>query len=207
MRIVLVRHGETSGNASRTFQMPETPLSPRGMAQADRLAGRLAADGVAQVVSSDYARARMTAEAVSAASGAPLRLTPGLRERNFGALRGRPYAEIDLDPFAPDYVPPGGESWAALHARVDAAWEALVLLVRSGLDGDLVVVTHGLVCLSLVSRRLLLPDDLKAPAGFANTSVTIVDAEPPWRVSRVNCTAHLDDPGSPVQDEAALGRA
>jgi hypothetical protein len=29
------------------------------------------------------------------------------------------------------------------------------------------------------------------PTGFANTSLTIIDPEPPWRVERVNCTEHL----------------
>jgi len=34
MAIFLIRHGETLGNASRTVQLPDNPLSPRGVAQA-----------------------------------------------------------------------------------------------------------------------------------------------------------------------------
>ena len=34
MSIFLIRHGETLGNASRTVQLPDNPLSPRGIAQA-----------------------------------------------------------------------------------------------------------------------------------------------------------------------------
>jgi len=45
---------------------------------------------------------------------------PGLRERDYGALRGVPYASISGDIFAPDFEPPAGETWAAFHARVDA---------------------------------------------------------------------------------------
>jgi broad specificity phosphatase PhoE len=63
---------------------------------------------------------------------------------------------------------------------------------RAARGGDLVVVTHGLVCHSLVRRRLSLAPPLEPPAGFANTGLTIIDPEPPWRVVRVNCTVHLD---------------
>lgn len=192
MRIFLVRHGETRANATRVLQVPETPLSERGIAQAERLAARLSQRAIARVVSSDLARARMTAECVVAATGAPLSLDPRLQERNFGDLRGTPYAELEVDPFAPGYVPPRGESWDDLHARADAAWQGVLELVRETPRGDVVVVTHGLVCHSLVQRRLALGPGLEAPAGFANTAVTIIDPEPPWRVERVNCTLHLD---------------
>jgi probable phosphoglycerate mutase len=189
--ILLVRHGETELNAARVLQLPETPLSARGIAQAERLGRRLAEHPVAAIVSSDLARARMTAEAVAAATGAPVSLEAKLQERNFGDLRGTPYAELDEDPFAPGYVPPGGESWEDLHARVDAAWDLVLAAARAAGSGDLVVVTHGLVCHSLIRRRLSVAPPLVLPAGFANTSLTIVDPQPPWRVTRVNCTEHL----------------
>ncbi len=192
--IVLVRHGETDGNARRVLQHPEAPLSERGLAQARRVAARLAASRVARILSSDYARALQTAESIRDVCGAPLAIEVGLRERNFGDLRGRAYADLAaerVDPFAPDYLPPGGESWDALHRRVDAVWEA-VCAAAGGLDGDLVVVTHGLVCHSLVSRRLDLGELGPAPSGFGNTALTIADALPPWRVRLLGCTAHLD---------------
>ena len=122
LKIFLIRHGETIGNASRVVQHPTDPLSPRGVAQAERLARRLAREGVARIVSSDYARARTTAECLRRETGAPLSFEPLLQERSFGDLRGRPYAEIDFDMFGPDYEPPNGESWPVFHARVDRAW-------------------------------------------------------------------------------------
>ena len=191
MAILLVRHGETAGNRDRVVQLPETPLSERGLAQAERLGRRLAALRVGHVVSSDLARARMTAEAVVAATGAPLSLDPRLQERNFGDLRGTPYAELGVDLFADDFVPPAGESWAALHERADAAWDHVLGLAQRT-AGELVVVTHGLVCHSWVTRRLHL-GELAAPTGFANTSLTRIAPEPPHRVDLMNCTAHLDD--------------
>jgi broad specificity phosphatase PhoE len=191
MAIVLVRHGETNGNATRVLQHPETPLSERGLAQARRVAQRLARERVGELVASDYARALTTAELIRDACGVPLAIDPELRERNFGDLRGRRYAELGFDPFAPDYTPPGGESWEDLHRRVDRLWRRARARAAE-LDGHLVLVTHGLVCHSLVSRCIELGGAVCAPGAFRNTSVTIVDAEPPWRLQRLGCVDHLD---------------
>jgi broad specificity phosphatase PhoE len=190
--IFLIRHGETVGNAARIVQRPDAALSPRGIAQAERLARRLAVEGVALILSSDLARALTTAEHVRRATGAPVELDPLLQERNFGALRGTPYADLTFDLFAPDLEPPEGESWPAFHARVDRAWEAVK--ARAGaVDGPLAVVTHGLVCRSLAARHVVLPEGTIAPERWENTSVTIVDGPTPWRVRLLNCIAHLDD--------------
>jgi 2,3-bisphosphoglycerate-dependent phosphoglycerate mutase len=191
-RLILIRHGETAGNALRILQHPDIPLSPRGVLQAERLARRLAGEGIVRIVSSDYTRAVTTAEPLHRATGAPLGFEPLLQERNFGDLRGRPYAELDFDPFAPDYAPPNGESWPVFHARVDRAW-ARVRELAAATDGTLAVVTHGLVCRSLAERHLLLPEGEVAPERWENTSVTIVDCPAPWQVRLLNCAAHLVD--------------
>src|SRR5262245_53160783 len=191
MSILLVRHGETASNAARILQLPDTPLSERGLAQAERLAKRLAGLGVAAILTSDYARARMTAERVRAATSAPLEEWAELRERNFGELRGRAYADLGFDPFAPDYAPPGGESWDAFHARVTVAWPR-ILARAAALRGNLAVITHGLVCRAVVQNEVGL-GGLEAPLGWGNTSLTIVASEPPPSVELLNCLAHLDD--------------
>lgn len=193
MAILLIRHGETDLNASRVVQFPDTPLGATGLAQAERLGARLAAQPLALVLSSDYLRARTTAERVARAAGAPLEEDSAWRERHFGELRGRSYDTLGtLDILARDYEPPGGECWAEFDARVDRAWDALVARA-TGFDGDVAVVTHGLVLRSLLERRL---DTSLHPgvAGLvvANTSVTTVDPLPPWRVRTLACVAHLE---------------
>ena len=105
---------------------------------------------------------------------------------------GTPYADVGFDMFAPDYAPPHGETWAALHARVDRAW-ARVQALAAATDGHLAVVTHGLVCRSLAARHLVLRDGEPVPLRWDNTSVTIVDFPAPWRVRVLNCVAHLAD--------------
>jgi probable phosphoglycerate mutase len=190
--IFLIRHGETLGNAARIVQLPDSPLSPRGVAQAQRLARRLAPAGITRIVASDLPRAAMTAEHLQRATGVPVQIEPLLQERNFGDLRGRSYAEIGFDIFAPEYAPPNGESWDVFHARVDRAWALVQVLAARG-GGSLAVVTHGLVCRSLAARHLLLPAGQEVPLRWANASVTEVDGPAPWHVRVLNCAAHLDD--------------
>jgi broad specificity phosphatase PhoE len=195
MTIYLLRHGETRGNAERIVQLPDIPLSDRGREQARKLGARLATlpgTGIAQLLASDLARARETAELVRDATGAPLELDPLLHERNLGDVRGTPYAELDVDLFGPDYAPPGGETWEIFHARVDLAWQR-ILEVAAVTRGHLAVVSHGLVCLSLARRHLSLPSDATLEAGVGNTSVTEIQIEPPYVVTLFNCTAHLED--------------
>jgi 2,3-bisphosphoglycerate-dependent phosphoglycerate mutase len=200
--IFLIRHGETHGNAARIVQVPDIPLSPRGLEQAARLAQRLAREGIARILASDLARARATAEALHRATGAPLTFEPLLHERSFGDIRGTAHADLGFDMFAPDYAPPNGETWDVFHARVDRAW-ARVREVAAATDGHLAVVTHGLVCRSLAARHLCLPDGVVAPERWENTSVTIVDGAAPWRVSLMNCIAHLDGLAEPTRPNAA----
>lgn len=189
MTIYVIRHGETDLNASRVLQWPDTPLSARGRAQAARLGERFSAANLALILASDYTRAHSTAQAVAQTNGAPLEIAEDLRERNFGDLRGKSWAELGLDPHDADYSPPNGESWPVFHARVARAWNEVV--VRAGaLDGDLCVVTHGLVLRSLLSELLPSPAG-GAPARFHNTSVTVIDG-PPWAVALAGCHAHLD---------------
>lgn len=200
MAIYLIRHGETVGNAARIVQRPDSPLSPRGLEQAERLARRLASAGIGRIVSSDLVRALATAERLQRLTGAPLSLEPLLQERNFGDLRGTPYAELAVDMFALDYAPPNGETWDALHVRVDRAWARVQALAAATL-GHLAVVTHGLVCRSLAARHLVLPEGQAVPLRWENTSVTIVEFPPPCRVGLLNCVAHLDGLATP---DAAL---
>jgi broad specificity phosphatase PhoE len=189
--IILVRHGQTDLNVARIVQPADTPLSERGIHQAERVGARLAELGAKSVLSSDFPRARMTADAVVAATGAPLELLDLLQERNFGRLRGRAYAEVGQDIFAPDYAPPGGETWAEFDARVAQAW-ACVRAHAALAALPLVVVTHGLVCRSIAHQFLRLPAGVAAPERWGNTSVTICETEPPHAVSVLNSVAHLD---------------
>jgi probable phosphoglycerate mutase len=143
------------------------------------------------MMSSDLPRASRTAEAIRAVTGIPVELDPDLQERNYGDVRGLPYAEVAADILASDYEPPGGERWADFHTRVERMWSRITCCAS---EGHLAVVTHGLVCYSLALRHLQLPAGAEAPLRWGNTSVTVIDPQHPWIVRLLNCTAHLSDP-------------
>jgi broad specificity phosphatase PhoE len=192
MAVILVRHGETELNAARVMQPAATPLSARGRGQARLLADRLAAQrGVAAILSSDLPRAWLTAEAIADALALPIQASALLQERNFGALRGRPYDTLGFDPLVMDAAPPGGESAPAFAQRVRAAFDEMLQL-HAGLAGDLVVVTHGLLIRTLLSGPLQLHASALGDLHLANTSVSVFDAMPPHALQLLNCTRHLD---------------
>jgi probable phosphoglycerate mutase len=190
MSILLVRHGETLLNAARTLQPAATPLGPRGEAQARALARRLSQERIGAIVSSDLPRAWQTASAIADATGVAVIAEPLLQERNFGDLRGQPYDGLGFDPLHMTEAPPGGESEAAFRARVALAFERIARLAAA-LDGDLVVVSHGLVIGALLERHARLDDGVALPERLGNTGLTILSVEPPHRVGLLDCTAHL----------------
>lgn len=197
----MIRHGETEGNRLRVVQKPDVPLNSRGLEQAGRMAERLRRAGIQRILASDYARAAMTAGALSQTTGVEIEFEPLLRERNFGDLRGQAYSTFDFDPNGPDYRPPNGESWDVFHRRVAAAWKR-VAAAAGETEGHLAVVTHGLVCHSVALHHLTLEPPLTLPERWGNTAVTELERSAPYRVTVLNSTSHLD--GGEVIDDAAL---
>jgi 2,3-bisphosphoglycerate-dependent phosphoglycerate mutase len=198
--IVLVRHGETAFNAARVLQPPEMPLNERGLAQAAQAAQRIAALGGAALVSSDLARAQMTAAAIARATNLQIELEPLLQERNFGALRGLRYDEVGDALWGADYQPPEGESVATFSARVARAWSA-VIQRAAATDGNLIVVTHGMVCNAIARQFFALGEQQTMPSRWGNTSITICEPGSPHRVHVLNCVEHL------ASDDARDGTA
>ena len=94
-RIHLIRHGEVAGAGIPRYNgHADVSLSERGVEQYHALKPRLEKTGISACYSSDLQRAHHTAQAIAAATGAPLRTDAGLRERGFGIFEGKTYAEI-----------------------------------------------------------------------------------------------------------------
>jgi probable phosphoglycerate mutase len=146
----LLRHGVTDGNAEGRVQGQGagTGLSRLGERQVRAAAARVLRTPVrpAAIVSSDLERCRQTAQVLAEALDLPVRLDPDLRERSFGLLEGRLWA--DLPPAAagvadgwvtsPSVRPPHGESVDDLAVRVFRALRR----AASG-PGPVLIVTHG----------------------------------------------------------------
>lgn len=86
-----------------------------------------AVEAVPTIVTSPSTRCLALASALSRRFGRTAKQDARLLELDFGAWEGRPWDEIgraESDPWAADpwaVAPPGGETFASLHARVAAA--------------------------------------------------------------------------------------
>ncbi len=93
-RLYLVRHGHSAGNAEGRFGgHGATPLSPKGVLQAETTAKLLTDEGVNAIYSSDLDRAVQTAVPLSEMSGIPVVLKKEFRERHVGVLEGLTFDE------------------------------------------------------------------------------------------------------------------
>lgn len=164
-RVIAVRHGETAWNVGTRLQgQIDVPLNPRGEEQARRVGLALQHEAPQVLVSSDLARARQTAEAIAAATGLPLQLDAGLRERHFGIWQGHTYQEVETGWPAqserwrrrePDFGPEGGETLQQFFDRIVAT---ATRLARAHAGHTLVLVAHGgvLDCLYRAASRIAL---------------------------------------------------
>lgn len=191
MSIILVRHGETPLNAARVMQPPSTGLSPKGLAQANRVAARLQSMNPHALISSDMPRAWQTAEQIATLTGLKPQSLSLLRERNFGDLRGLPYDSLGFDPLTMEEAPANGESRQEFEQRVVQAFEE-VLRLRANLLGDIVVVTHGLWIKAMLSYLCSRFGGFEVPHRIGNTAVTVLSQDPPHLTMLVNCTRHLE---------------
>jgi broad specificity phosphatase PhoE len=79
--IYFVRHGESEGNQLRLYQSAETSLSEKGNSQAKLIADRFTNIEVEIIISSDYIRAKQTAEYISQLTGKDIIESQLFRER------------------------------------------------------------------------------------------------------------------------------
>ena len=134
-----LRHGETDWNAGhRTQGSTDIPLNANGIAQAQAAGAALAGRGVARLVCSPLGRARLTAEIVGAALGLAPDIEPDIREANFGVHEGETMGDWFAAWTLGEVTPEGGESFAAVSARVIPALDRILAGA-----GPALVVGHG----------------------------------------------------------------
>jgi len=179
--LLLVRHGESTANASGLLAgRGEWPLTARGEAQA-RAVGRAVAR-VGRVVSSPSGRARATAAIVAAASGvADVEVDDRWAELDYGELDGTPLADVPAALWSAwradvTFVPPGGEPLTAVGRRVRAACDELAAGDRrmAADDEHLVVVSHVSPIKAAVAWALGVADTVSWRLHLAPGTVTII---------------------------------
>ncbi|HSJ73820.1 MAG TPA: histidine phosphatase family protein [Miltoncostaeaceae bacterium] len=184
MRLILLRHGESTWNAQGRMQgTADPPLSDAGRAQARALAPLLAGLEPDAVVTSDLRRARQTADELGLAAAEP---DPRWREAGLGRWVGRLVDEVVAE--GPDNhdgglegsaAPPGGEAFADTCVRVAAAIGALASRAERAL-----VVTHGGPIRAACATAAGLPrSGLVAVPTASLTEIAVPDGGPGWVVA------------------------
>ncbi|GGP61486.1 bifunctional RNase H/acid phosphatase [Saccharothrix coeruleofusca] len=198
-RFHLLRHGQTELSVARRYSgRGNPPLTDVGRRQAEAAARRLAKlDGLAAVVTSPLDRARSTAQAVAAATGAELVVHDGLIETDFGAWEGLTFAEAAArDPEVhrtwlgdPSVPPPGGESFDQVHSRVRRVRTELI--ARYG-GADVVVVSHVTPIKSLLRMALDVGPSLLFRLHLDLASLSVAEFYPDGHASvrLINDTSH-----------------
>jgi broad specificity phosphatase PhoE len=148
----IMRHGQSKANVARIIvsciendRRGDYGLSEIGRAQALEAAQACGRSRDLVIFSSDFSRARQTAEIVRAHLEAPeVMLATALRERCFGDWEGSTtdnYARVwAADETGPDQVGSGVEAVAAV---VDRATALIVDLERRYSGRDILLVSHG----------------------------------------------------------------
>jgi ribonuclease H / adenosylcobalamin/alpha-ribazole phosphatase len=197
---LLLRHGQTALSVERRFAgRGDIPLTDVGLEQAAAAAARLARRGnIDLVLTSPLLRARQTASAVANAAGVPLAEDVDLAETDFGSWEGLSFAEVmarwpdEMAAWMADAeaAPPGGESFAAVAVRVDAALDRLLAAYQGQ---TVVVVSHVTPIKTLVCRALLAPTAalFRMHLDVAALCEVAWFADGPALVRSLNDTAHL----------------
>jgi broad specificity phosphatase PhoE len=197
MRLLLVRHGQTSLNAEgRLAGRLDVGLTDRGRSQAARAAAGVRAFGTpARIIASPLQRARDTAAAI----GGEVEVDERWVELDYGELDGLPLSEVPAglwEAWRADasHVPPGGESLAQLSVRVEAACEELA--ATTGPEDLVVVVSHVSPIKAAAAWALGVGPETSWRMFVAPASISLVVAGPRApSLHLFNQTSHLEVPG------------
>lgn len=214
MRLLLIRHAETSHNRdSRVQGQADIPLSDLGIRQAAALGESLLDEPLVAVVSSPLVRARETALAVASMRGIDVETDPSLMEMHVGEMEGLSTAEMRarfpdfLAEWASERGPalqmPGGESLLQVQAR---AWRVVERLRAAHNDATVALVSHNFVLGCLITRALDAPLHEFRRFRLSVASVTILRFRGDRTLLvRLNDTCHLTRAGLPSTDPWATG--
>jgi len=201
IKILLVRHGETSWNLEGRFQgRSDVPLNEKGKDQATALALALKGESLTAIYSSPLMRAKETAHLIKAFHpSVPLYEEEGLVEMDLGEFEG-----IEGPRWAAQYAEfrtawkqnpasvrmPGGESLHEVQARAMSALERITGSYPP--ESTLVLCSHNFVILTILCHALDIPLDRfrELRQGTAALNVLYKQGER-YRADVVNDRSHL----------------
>jgi alpha-ribazole phosphatase len=182
--IYLLRHGEIdlSGKKHYVGQV-DSPLTQKGEFQAQWWQQALADSPLSRIYCSDLMRSWQTAQIVAGSRQVGIQIMPQLREINLGEWDGLPMDEV-RDRFPEEYKkrgqdlvsyrPPGGESFADVHARVVPLFEHIVQDHR---EGNVLIVGHSGINRVILCHLLGIPLANLFRLGQDYGALSIIDNE------------------------------
>lgn len=208
VRLVIVRHCQTVGNAAQIFQgRTDTPISEQGFFQLGLLSARLRDEKIDVIYSSPLPRAKRTAEAINVFHNVPVVELESLQEIFVGEIDGM--SSLDIPRHAPEaakawneapwsFAPPGGETMGEVYARLQ---EAIMKIITENAGKTVAITSHGCAIRNLMCFLSGYPIEslTQIPLG-ANTSVSVVEAQEDgsFRVVLMSDSAHLPQSMQPT---------
>ncbi len=202
MKIYLVRHGESIGNAKDIYQGQKNdfPLSELGREQSNFLRQRFEKLKIDVVYSSDLKRAKETADFISKSKKLVTITDKRLRERDFGLIGEKENIMKEWNNFLRQQIerginpreatPKEGESDKDHFDRVNSFFEDLKK--NHSKEETVLVIAHGgtnKVVLGVIGH-FSEKEMYKTPQG--NTCVNeLIYESGKWKVKKINCMNHL----------------
>lgn len=203
LTVYLIRHGESEWNREGRIQgSSDSPLTPLGLLQAERIRERFADIPLTAVYASSLQRCRTIAQMlVEDRPQVPLVFMHGLMERSQGEWEPMLIAEANrLFPEERRRVredatarPPGGESAIDVWDRMNVSWRRL----NDRSHGSIAIVSHSGIISMILGYTLDLPRGTpfgKYPFYLASGGISVVEV--PRRggavVLKINDTCHLE---------------
>ena len=186
MRLILVRHGQTTSNVGGLLDTdePGADLTDLGREQAAALPGALGHEPIELIVASTLVRTQQTAGPLALAKRLDTLVRPGVREVRAGDLEMlgdmasvRTYLETIFEWSAGNLHlrVPGGESGEEFFARYD---EVVAEVAATGVS-TAVVVSHGAAIRSWVAARTdNVSIEHAATHPVTNTGAVVVEGSP-----------------------------
>lgn len=207
MKVYLVRHAESEGNKTQTYQFPETGLSENGRRQALILAKRLTKVPIDLIYTSSLLRAQETSEIIAGTNKVKIETWQEIREIGRpSSLRGtqvkseesRKFEKAEEENYSKsDWKYSDDESFNELVAR---GKKVLNHLLKNHQKQNVLLVSHGtfikiLVALVVFGEKLnaLTFWEFRHHSFATNTGISICQytEERGWKLLSWNDTGHL----------------
>ena len=178
MTLILVRHGESEGNARGVITGSlDLGLTERGREQARLVGARLASERVGAIYASTLRRASNTGVAIAEHHGTGVQELAGLDEYCYGEAQGLSWPQIaeKYDLTTSDWgrgVVPGEEGHPSFRQRVAETVDELRVRHREDVA---VVACHGGTIIQTLAHLFDLPVHTSPRTRITNCSLTVIE--------------------------------